>query len=103
MNSRPVTVTVLLPEGYRDVEEFASDCGFQLATSPETIWSEFIEACESIEEEAEKETQLVKRTFAEFHYYRGRLTAAKSIRRSVEHPKYRKDPDAAQPRKEGTK
>lgn len=28
----PRTVTIVLPEGYNDAEEFASDCGFQLAS-----------------------------------------------------------------------
>ncbi len=44
------------------------------------MWTEFVSVCEAIETEADPR--------AAQDFYRGRSSAAKSIRRSIEHPKY---------------
>lgn len=35
------TVTLIVPEGYASGEEFAKDCGFEIAQVPKTPWDVF--------------------------------------------------------------
>lgn len=63
---------------------------------PEKIWTEFVGACEDIEDDADRGLAELKLPTAnpqaaqvERAFLRGQANAAKSIRRSVVHPKYR--------------
>lgn len=54
----------------------------------DSVWKAFVGVCEDVETEADKALETAGLTEHERGYHRGMKHAAKSIRRSVEHPKY---------------
>lgn len=74
-------------EGRISAEDFDALINL-LAATGDRVWKEFVGACEQIESNAEQHIESEKATEHEKGYWSGQRMAAKSIRRSVERPKY---------------
>lgn len=82
----PARILHLLAEAASTIERYRVWKSESDALSAE-IWAEFVGHCEAIEKEADADQ--FNDSEAAKHCTRGRVSAAKYIRRAVEHPKYR--------------